>query len=107
MNKQKLIEARILARHRVIAGRLQADPPTVLAHARANLQRWARHYPDDQVPAWVLEWSELLEHPLPDILDTLVSDSENARRLRSSSPFAGILSPRERWAIHREMGDDP
>jgi len=106
MNKQQLIEARILARHRIIARRLQADPTAVLAHARANLQRWSRDYPEDQPPGWLQEWRELLEHPLADILEALTADSENARRLRSSSPFAGIIGPRERWAIHREIGDD-
>lgn len=107
MNKQRLIEERILARHRIVAERLQADPQAVLAHARANLERWARSYPIDQIPGWLQEWRDLLEHPLAEILEILVSESENARRLRSSSPFAGIVSPRERWAIHREINDDP
>ena len=107
MNKQRLIEQRILARHRLIAERLQADPERVLAHSRANLERWARAYPDEQVPGWLREWQELLERPLADVLAILLSESENARRLRSSSPFAGIVSPRERWAINREIRDDP
>ena len=107
MDRQRLIEQRILARHRLIAERLQADPERVLGHTRANLERWARSYSEDRLPGWLREWRTLLERPLPEILAILVSDSENTRRLRSSSPFAGIVSPRERWAIHREIRDDP
>jgi len=36
------------------------------------------------------------------ILDLLTSDDENARRLRQSSPFAGVLSQEERRSIFDE-----
>ena len=32
----------------------------------------------------------------------LLDESEEGQRLRQSSPFCGILTPRERWAIYRE-----
>jgi hypothetical protein len=31
----------------------------------------------------------------------MVSESELATRMRQSSPFAGVLSPREVWAIKK------
>ena len=37
-----------------------------------------------------------------EILDLLRSDTEDARRLRQSSPFCGILSEEERLAVFRE-----
>jgi hypothetical protein len=33
----------------------------------------------------------------------MVSPSEKARRLRQSSPFCGILTPRERWKIYESF----
>jgi hypothetical protein len=34
----------------------------------------------------------------------LVDRSEEARGLRQVSPFAGVIDPRTRWAIHRRIG---
>lgn len=99
MDAQRRIEARILAQHRVIAERLRARPRAVLALARANLERWSGNYRDEPVPAWLSEWRGLLEGPLPELLELLTAGSEDAVRLRSSSPFAGVLSARERWQI--------
>ena len=106
MNKQRVIEKRILAQHRIIADRLRADPEKVLSHARKNLVRWAAAYSNQQRPHWMNEWAVLLDKPIVELIAVLTADTENARRLRSSSPFAGIVSPRERWAICRDIKDD-
>ena len=78
-----------------MAARLEAQPD-LLNVARANLQRWldARRAPA------LLEWRDLLDRaPLPEVLALLRSPSDEAARLRQSSPFAGILSPNERQMI--------
>jgi hypothetical protein len=51
----------------------------------------------------LVERQELLA-PLPfgEILKLLTSEDGRARRLRQSSPFCGILSPRERLAILKD-----
>jgi hypothetical protein len=41
------------------------------------------------------EWEELLEREKERLITVLTSPSEDARRLRSSSPFAGVIPPRE------------
>jgi len=106
MNKQRLIEKRISAQHAVIAQQLQENPISVLNHARRNLQRWSQRYGPSEQPYWLLDWERLLAGPLTDLLPVLTSDSEAACRLRSSSPFAGILSARARWAIYRDISDE-
>ena len=99
MNKQRLIEKRILLRHRIIAQRLRDSPDAILGHARNNLQRWRLAYQDEACPQWLDEWNTLLTGPLPALLTILTSATEDAARLRSSSPFAGIISARERWKL--------
>ena len=103
MNKQRLIEKRILAQHRIVAERLMADPEKVIEFASDNLQRWTGRYDKDERPHWMHEWKQLLGRPPVEIAHLLTSCSEEANRLRSSSPFAGILSARERWALYREI----
>ena len=100
MNAHRLAEERSIAYHRAIGVRLRREP-ALLDQVRAHLEkklteggRSARYYQ---------QWRELLERPLDEILVSLVDESEGARALRQSSPFAGILPPDERWRIWREV----
>ena len=38
--------------------------------------------------------------PLDDLLHRLDQDTEQMRAMRQTSPFAGVLTPKERWAIY-------
>jgi hypothetical protein len=69
------VEARSLAMHRAIEQKLRARPE-LLAIAHDNLKRWMAE------PG----------HSQPYL--------EGMTALRQSTPFAGVLSPRERWAIY-------
>ena len=90
-----------LAYHRAVAERLRAEPEAVLEHARQNLRRWAEgdvFGPGEQ--ASLEEWRELLDEEGVDVLVELMTDaSDEGQRLRSSSPFVGVLSPEERLEI--------
>jgi len=89
------IDQRSLALHEAVAVKLEMQPQ-LLNVVRANLQRWLGAHP---VPALV-EWRDLMDRlPLPQLLVLLRSTSETAARLRQSSPFAGVLTPRERQSI--------
>ena len=96
------IEERSIALHRAVAERIRGNPK-LMEVAIINLQRYLKlSFSDSRKPVSPLvEWQELLENQsLEEILDFMVSDSERARRLRQSSPFAGILTPQERWRIY-------
>jgi hypothetical protein len=89
------IDQRSLALHEAVAAKLEADAQLVEI-ARANLQRWLS---TSRNPA-LLEWRRLLDTlPQPELLSLLRSRGDDAARLRQSSPFAGLLTPRERQAI--------
>ena len=91
------IDERSLAMHRLVAEKLASDP-SLIDLARTNVHRWQASY-DVRSPA-LAEWEQILEGSIADILALLVDRSENATRLRQSSPFAGILTEAERKAIY-------
>jgi hypothetical protein len=84
---------------RRVAERLRQQPELVEV-ARANLDRWARQ--NATAPALLrsyAEWRRLLSRPVEEICALLVAETDEARRLRHNSPFAGILPPAEVWEI--------
>ena len=94
----RILDARSLAMHCKIAQKISRDPD-LLDKARANLERWVAKS-EDPLPQYLHEWQEILKLPWPDIAEIITSMSEDATRLRSSSPFAGILTAEEREQIY-------
>jgi hypothetical protein len=94
------IDQRSLAMHQAIAAKLRADP-TLLEIARDNLDRWSLAKGGSQ-PYWDA-WREILTRPLEEVLALMVEDSERMTAMRQASPFAGVLTPRERWAIYERF----
>jgi hypothetical protein len=90
------IEARSIALHKRVSELVEKDPQ-LLAVARQNLQIGMEVHGD--LPVF-REWREILDRPMDEIRAILISPSVKARWLRQSSPFAGILEPRERWKIY-------
>ena len=91
---------------RLIAARLRRDG-RVLEDARHNLKRWMTK-DGRQARACFQEWQRIVTRlSRGEIADFLTSDTPLARRLRQSSPFAGVLSAAERRTIvqqHEEAG---
>jgi hypothetical protein len=95
MRSHEWIDQRSLALHEAVAKKL-AEHPELLEVARQNLRRWLAQ---NRQPA-LLEWQRLFETlSFNDLLALLRSPDERARRLRQSSPFAGVLTTQERQAI--------
>ena len=91
------LEARSLALHREIARRVRQNPE-LLAGVRERLGNDIKGGRFSvSVTDAMQEWLDLLNaSPLEQILELLVDPGENARRLRQSTPFAGILTQEER-----------
>lgn len=95
-------ETQSLAMHRRIAELLKRDPEAVIGKAVRNLHAWMARQQDSPGVAAFREWLELLDRMTPlEIAEFIVSESEQAVRMRQSSPFAGVLTPQEVWAIKR------
>jgi excisionase family DNA binding protein len=84
-------ELQALAYHRLIAERLD---DRIVDEARRRLNRWRRagriH------PHWFDEWERILARSLPEIKRAISADTDRARELRQTSPFAGALTEQER-----------
>ena len=94
----RILDARSLAMHCKIAQKISRNP-TLLNKAKANLERWSAKS-EQPLPQYLREWQEILERPWPEIAEIITSMSEDATRLRSSSPFAGVLTAAERDQIY-------
>ncbi len=97
-----LREAQSLAMHRRIAALIESDPESVLGKARSNLDGWLQRHQGSATEVVFREWLDVMSRMSPSEIATfIVSGSEQAIRMRQSSPFAGVLTPREVWAIKR------
>jgi hypothetical protein len=91
------LERRSLELHRAIAAKLR-ERPELLAIAHDNLARWSR--PSNRSQPYLDTWRTMLAEPLDNLLAALTEDSPRMTDLRQSSPFAGVLEPKERWHIY-------
>ena len=99
----EILDDRSLEMDRVIAEKIRANPKLVQI-ALANIDRWLANpdYSESGRQA-ALEWKSIIENSSVEALVTLLeSSSEEARRLRQSSPFCGILTPDERRTIFQK-----
>lgn len=94
---------RSLDYHRLIAQKIRNNP-ALLSVATNNIARWKHQndFPQPYLDEWLAHIAQGLEH----VLKFIVEESENAARLRSSSPFSGILTQRERLDILRTYYDE-
>jgi hypothetical protein len=96
------IERRSIALHRAIAERIRQNP-ALMDKARENLEKYHDQFLRENrpLPKALSEWRDILTNqPLETVMAFLVSFDESAVRLRQSSPFAGVLTPKERWKIY-------
>ena len=97
MNKQRRSDERSLVLHKMIAEKLR-HTPNLWQIPQGNISRWKERM--EHLPPSIREWEHILNTETHEqILALLESDSEESVRLRSSSPFTGILSEHERAKI--------
>ncbi|HMS08419.1 MAG TPA: hypothetical protein PKE66_02955 [Pyrinomonadaceae bacterium] len=93
--------------HRAIAEKMLRDERAVIARAKANIARWLNsgNFPNE-IGAPLREWMKILESESPaNLRKLIVEQSDEGQRLRSSSPFTGILSKAEREAIMKKCAE--
>lgn len=92
------IDRRSLEMARLVVEKIDADPSRIRI-GYENLQRWSRARAGG-LPPCRKEWTELLKRPWSRIREILLDESDEGQRLRSSHPFAGLVSEKERRNIH-------
>jgi hypothetical protein len=91
---------RSLALHEAVATRLRAEP-AILDRARARIEEWIAR--GGRSMPLLLRWRDVLSGSAADVAEVLTDPSEDAAWLRSASPFVGVLDPRTRLAILRQV----
>ena len=83
-----------------IVARIDADPTRAgVDRAQATARRWQERSPSRVVH----EWLGLLNLPWEELRLLLLDEGDEGQRLRSSSPFCGILSQPERLDLFRQF----
>ena len=88
-----------LAYHRVVAERLDTR---MLDDARERLRGWRSG--GAIAPGWASRWAALLDRPIAEVAHVISADTEEARDLRQSSPFVGVLTEQERRHVLQTVG---
>jgi hypothetical protein len=91
-------DRRSLWLHDAIAAKLRADPDGILRRAQRNLARMAAAHPT--AAPLLRDWRRVLRLPVPEIIDVLLDPRAHPRELRQVTPFAGVLSARERAEVY-------
>jgi hypothetical protein len=90
-----------LLMHRNIADRIEAGDHEPLRKAAENLDKWRRLH--GELGAAQTEWTAILTWPTARLLAMLRDpDDQEAIRLRSTSPFAGVVDQKLRIELLRE-----
>jgi len=91
-------ERRSLFLHRAIARKLVEDPEPVLQRARRTLKLMWEMHPGAR--PLLREWQVLLDRAVLELVPVLLDLEPRARELRHVTPFAGVLSARERAEVY-------
>ena len=95
--------------HLAIADKIRADGQRVIERARENIDRWLASGRFKYGAELVLfEWRRILDGSTPDEIIRLITEqTDEGQRLRSSTPFTGILTSAQReeiWSQCAEVG---
>lgn len=82
-----------------LARRIVEAPDDAVAHGRSTPARMRSADSDGHAGALLDAWDGLLDGPVDQIVAVLTDPDRD--QLASSSPFAGLLRPEERWDVLR------
>lgn len=97
-SSHRILEIRSLAMHAVIAAKIEKDRMPIEI-AQKNLDRWQLRW-KKAAPHWLAEWRAILRRPWREVAAFITEMTEDAARLRQSTPFAGALTTEERRRIY-------
>ncbi|MBU0507184.1 MAG: helix-turn-helix transcriptional regulator [bacterium] len=90
-------DQRSLAYHQAIAKKIQKNPEITIERARNTLKRMSQKNP--YAKALFNKWKQWLTLSVEELIQRILDPGIEARNMRQVSPFAGLLSPKERMQI--------
>ena len=97
-SNHRILDARSLAMHCKIVRKIDANA-ALLEIPKRNLKRWSE-IKAGPTAMYLREWQQILLKPWPEVAAFITDFSDDAVRLRQSSPFAGVLTPAERKQVY-------
>ena len=94
-------DQRSLAYHQSIAKVLRKLPDKAIVKAKRVLQKMRRDHPEVK-PLWD-RWRLWLDLPIEELISKILDAGMTAREMRQVTPFAGLLSPQDRFRILRKF----
>ncbi len=95
---------RSLAYHQAIVIRLKQSFDLIINRAKQNLKKMRKNHPDAE--ALFDLWQHWLDLPEENLISRVLDPGVLARDMRQVSPFAGTLSPKERFQILQDFRKD-
>jgi hypothetical protein len=101
LGSHAFVDTFALPYHLAVAERLRQRPARIVNHARQNLRRWIGENEMGGGQRLTLEeWQEILDSSSVErLIEIITEESDEGQRLRSSSPFVGVLTSKERLEI--------
>jgi hypothetical protein len=99
-NQHRRLDARSLALHTLIAGKLAADPTAIERKVLPNIRRFKAIHAGTGTEALLEEWERACRKGMQAVMQLCIDPSERGQQLRQSSPMTGILSVEERKSIY-------
>ena len=103
MRYHDAIDRRSLAMHQLAAEKIRRQPQ-LFEQLSQTLARWQDLVSPSTQP-YIREWESLVRAGMEPCLAVATEESERGNALRQSSPFMGILTHQERFALIREWRD--
>jgi len=90
-------DRRSLTYHRAIVKLLEQNSEQVLHQAKTNIKKWLKRRPDAK--DLLVRWGKWLELPVQDLVTLMMNPDVVYRDMRQVSPFAGLLSAKQRTEL--------
>jgi len=99
-NPHERLDARSLALHAVIAGKLTATPELVQRKVLPNIERFKRVHRGSGTEKLLEEWEAASKAGISALVRLCVDPTEHGQQLRQTSPLTGILTQEERRSVY-------
>lgn len=99
-NPHERLDARSLALHAVIAGKLAAMPELVQRKVVPNIERFKRVHSGSGTERLLDEWESASKAGVSALVRLCVDPTERGQQLRQASPLTGILTKEERRSVY-------
>lgn len=90
-------DQRSLTYHRAVADVLKRDPVSAIGRAKGTLAKMSQGQP--WAKALFDRWRSWMDLPVEELISKMIDPGMMAREMRQVTPFAGLLTPKDRVRI--------